>query len=168
MTTAHKPTWNAAVGSSEQGGSLRGVASRQVSSKDQTAHTKLHFRHVPANLFDFSATPDILILLDLSRHVLILLRQAGQHAPTDIKKRDFRRELEERERRYREEKGIDEPVAALPVPLQIASEERDNRPQFNPLDRDDSFSSSSSDSDSESSERYTADGYRWHKHSQQR
>lgn len=45
MTTAHKPTWNSAQGSDEQGGSLRGPQSRMVSSKDLPGHTKLHYRY---------------------------------------------------------------------------------------------------------------------------
>lgn len=44
MTTAHRPTWNAAVGGSEQGGSKMYVPSRQYSAKDLPGQTKMKER----------------------------------------------------------------------------------------------------------------------------
>ena len=45
MTTAHRPTWKAAVGSSNEGGwDTSGALSSMRSSKDATAHSKLKFR----------------------------------------------------------------------------------------------------------------------------
>eukprot|EP00584_Thalassiosira_punctigera_P000648 CAMPEP_0172529214 /NCGR_PEP_ID=MMETSP1067-20121228/3355_1 /TAXON_ID=265564 ORGANISM="Thalassiosira punctigera, Strain Tpunct2005C2" /NCGR_SAMPLE_ID=MMETSP1067 /ASSEMBLY_ACC=CAM_ASM_000444 /LENGTH=268 /DNA_ID=CAMNT_0013313229 /DNA_START=33 /DNA_END=839 /DNA_ORIENTATION=- len=45
MTTAHRPTWKAAVGRAQEGGwSAGGAASTQSSARDLAAHTKLKFR----------------------------------------------------------------------------------------------------------------------------
>ena len=42
MSTAARPTYFAAIGRSTHGG----VASRHISGKDQTAHTKLKYRFI--------------------------------------------------------------------------------------------------------------------------
>lgn len=44
MTTAHRPTWHPARGGNDQGGNRALVPTRQFSSKDAPAHTKLKFR----------------------------------------------------------------------------------------------------------------------------
>eukprot|EP01130_Rhizamoeba_saxonica_P019343 TRINITY_DN9986_c0_g1_i1.p1 TRINITY_DN9986_c0_g1~~TRINITY_DN9986_c0_g1_i1.p1 ORF type:complete len:227 (-),score=72.07 TRINITY_DN9986_c0_g1_i1:33-713(-) len=44
MTTAHKPTWNPAVGSDHQGGTLRGVHTRMTSAKSLPSHLSLNMR----------------------------------------------------------------------------------------------------------------------------
>jgi len=44
MTTAHRPTWAPARGGEEQGGMRMFVPSKQISAKNQAAHTKLKFR----------------------------------------------------------------------------------------------------------------------------
>lgn len=45
MTTAHRPTWKAAVGRAQEGGwSAGGAASAQSSARDLAAHKKLKFR----------------------------------------------------------------------------------------------------------------------------
>ncbi len=44
MTTAHRPTWKAAVGGSEQGGNKITVPTRQYSSKDIPGYTYLKSR----------------------------------------------------------------------------------------------------------------------------
>ena len=44
MTTAHRPTWNAARGGSEQGGNLLVNPSRAYSAKDLPGHTTLKYR----------------------------------------------------------------------------------------------------------------------------
>ena len=44
MTTAHRPTWQAAKGGEEQGGQRIFAPSRMTSAKDQASHTKLKFR----------------------------------------------------------------------------------------------------------------------------
>ena len=44
MTTAHRPTWAPAKGHEEQGGSRAFAPSKQYSSRDMPAHTKLKYR----------------------------------------------------------------------------------------------------------------------------
>ncbi len=70
MTTAHRPTWAPAIGGEEQGGSKWFKPSIQVSSKNLPGHTKLKFR------------------------------QQGQGAVDEVRERDLRAELEEKERKH--------------------------------------------------------------------
>lgn len=44
MTTAHRPTWQAAKGGEEQGGMRIYAASHMTSAKDQISQTKMKFR----------------------------------------------------------------------------------------------------------------------------
>ena len=45
MTTAHRPTWKAAVGRAQEGGwAAGGALSTNSSAKDLASHTKLKFR----------------------------------------------------------------------------------------------------------------------------
>ena len=46
MTTAHRPTYHAAKGGSEQGGNLLVNPSRAYSALDMPGHTKLKTRHI--------------------------------------------------------------------------------------------------------------------------
>lgn len=65
MTTAGRPTWNAAIGS----GSRVQVPSKQYSSRDLRGHTKLK------------------------------QRQIGQNSIEELKQRDLKKELVEREKK---------------------------------------------------------------------
>eukprot|EP01096_Ripella_sp_DP13-Kostka_P006318 TRINITY_DN2264_c0_g1_i2.p1 TRINITY_DN2264_c0_g1~~TRINITY_DN2264_c0_g1_i2.p1 ORF type:complete len:231 (+),score=127.55 TRINITY_DN2264_c0_g1_i2:30-695(+) len=47
MTTAHRPTWNAAMGGKDQGGSRRLRKSTAYSSKDLPAHMTMKYRSEP-------------------------------------------------------------------------------------------------------------------------
>eukprot|EP01128_Nolandella_sp_AFSM9_P005732 TRINITY_DN2836_c0_g1_i1.p1 TRINITY_DN2836_c0_g1~~TRINITY_DN2836_c0_g1_i1.p1 ORF type:complete len:227 (+),score=78.70 TRINITY_DN2836_c0_g1_i1:57-737(+) len=129
MTTAHKPTFNAAMGSAEQGGSMRGVVSRQTSAKDQSAHTKLHYR------------------------------QEGQNGPTELKNRDFKAELEARERKAKRAlEDADESRDSKRQKLEAAPAEVPvEQIEFNVLDRDDESSDASSSEDSDDSGDETAE-----------
>jgi protein CWC15 len=136
MTTAHRPTWNAAQGSDTQGGSLRGVVSRANSKFDAPGQTKLHYR------------------------------QEGQNAPSELRNRDFKADLEEKERRAREkrhredEQDRDEEVKRPRLEHRDKKEGEGNGeeesmpravPRLHPEDKDDSDSSAEgSDSDSDS------------------
>jgi len=76
MTTAARPTWNAAVGQSNEGGwSAGGQISMQFSARDLPGHTKLK------------------------------TRQPGQGTKGEVQERDLRTELDERELQYEEEKN---------------------------------------------------------------
>lgn len=115
MTTAHKPTYNPAVGYEDRGGSLRGPASRAVSAKDQPGHKNLKYR------------------------------QEGQSAPSDIRAKDLKAELEERERKHRERD--DEDNEEVEEPRKRIEPNKKDKAEFNPLDKDDSDSSDDSSSD---------------------
>ncbi|GLE00357.1 hypothetical protein PINS_up009114 [Pythium insidiosum] len=76
MTTAHRPTWHAAVGQKSEGGwQTGGQVSQQFSARDLPGHTKLK------------------------------LRQVGQGTANEVEARDLRAELEGREQQYEEEKS---------------------------------------------------------------
>lgn len=70
MTTAHKPTLYPAIGGEHQGSSRSYVPSQAYSSRDQPGHTRLKFRKI------------------------------GQGSEEELKGRDLKAELEERERRH--------------------------------------------------------------------
>lgn len=77
MTTAHRPTWKAAVGRENEGGwSAGGAVSTQRSALDAPAHTKLKFREAAAD----SNKKEIL------RQSLLALEQAEQTAATSLRK----------------------------------------------------------------------------------
>uniref|UniRef100_A0AAV1UBG4 Cwf15/Cwc15 cell cycle control protein n=1 Tax=Peronospora matthiolae TaxID=2874970 RepID=A0AAV1UBG4_9STRA len=77
MTTAHRPTWHAAVGQPNEGGwHAGGKLSDQVSARDLPAH----------------------------RHLKI--RQVGQGTANEVELLDLREELERKEEKYELEKGI--------------------------------------------------------------
>uniref|UniRef100_A0A6B2LHC4 Cwf15/Cwc15 cell cycle control protein n=1 Tax=Arcella intermedia TaxID=1963864 RepID=A0A6B2LHC4_9EUKA len=127
MTTAHKPTWNPAIGAEDRV-TLRGPASQQISSRDLPGHTKLNFR------------------------------KEGQNAPKEVQKRNFREELEERERKHKEKRDrlIEEEeeklkrrrIEAPPPPNKVEEE-------FNSADKDDS--DSDDDEEEEASDNETAE-----------
>lgn len=75
MTTAARPTFDTARGGNQRGEGNLSVLSKQYSAKDITAHTKLK------------------------------LRQSGQESSEEVRNRDFKRDLIERERSAREKGG---------------------------------------------------------------
>lgn len=76
MTTAHRPTWHAAVGQSNEGGwHAGGKLSDQVSARDLPAHRRLK------------------------------IRQVGQGTANEVELLDLREELERKEEKYELEKG---------------------------------------------------------------
>lgn len=74
MTTAARPTWDTARGGRGKGEGDLSALSKQYSSRDLPAHTKLKYR------------------------------QEGQGTTEEVRGRDFRRELEDRERSAREKR----------------------------------------------------------------
>lgn len=81
-------------------------------------------------------------------------RKEGQNAPGELKGRDFRQELEEKERRLKDKRKPDELEEGENKKRRIEAPKKEE-PQFNPLDRDDPDSSDESSSGSSSSdERY--------------
>jgi len=78
MTTAHRPTWNPAKGGNEQGGFRLNVPSAKVSARD------------------------------LPGHLTLKERGRGQGTAEELQTRDLKRELEEKEQRYRKRAKTDE------------------------------------------------------------
>ena len=58
MTTAHKPTWHAAKGGSNQGGNVLVTPTRQYSSKDMPAHLNLKTREQEQSIAPEAAKPE--------------------------------------------------------------------------------------------------------------
>ncbi|GFS11110.1 protein CWC15 homolog [Elysia marginata] len=75
MTTAARPTWDTAKGGRGKGEGDLSALSKQYSSRDLPSHTKSKYR------------------------------QEGQNTQDELRGRDFRRDLEERERSAREKRG---------------------------------------------------------------
>uniref|UniRef100_A0A8C9KPW6 Spliceosome-associated protein CWC15 homolog n=1 Tax=Panthera tigris altaica TaxID=74533 RepID=A0A8C9KPW6_PANTA len=80
MTTAARPTFEPARGGRGKGEGDLSQLSKQYSSRDLPSHTKIKYR------------------------------QTTQDAPEEVRNRDFRRELEERERAAAREKNRDRPT----------------------------------------------------------
>jgi protein CWC15 len=86
MTTAHRPTWNAALGGSNQGGNAERFKSVQKSAKDMPGHMSLKKRH------------------DVS--------SSKPSAPNDIKNDVKKKKEEEARKRKRPEEDADEDLAS--------------------------------------------------------
>ena len=91
MTTAHRPTWKAAVGQAQEGGwSAGGAKSAAVSALDVAAHTKLKLRRGPQVVDKRAALKESLLKLEEA--------EAKAKAPP-IGKRMVNPEIEEEGRR---------------------------------------------------------------------
>eukprot|EP01119_Soliformovum_irregulare_P012982 TRINITY_DN3417_c0_g1_i1.p1 TRINITY_DN3417_c0_g1~~TRINITY_DN3417_c0_g1_i1.p1 ORF type:complete len:241 (-),score=87.78 TRINITY_DN3417_c0_g1_i1:106-798(-) len=134
MSAAGRPTFNPAKGNAEQGGYRRVVATKQYSVKDVAAHTKLK------------------------------VRQPGQLTQEELKNRDFKAELLEREARHygtKIEPKKEEEVARLEdqkIPqiedrkTEVEELEEDVDADDKDLDADDSSSDESSSDDEDEQE----------------
>jgi len=121
MTTAHRPTWNAARGSDSQGGNKVLAPSQQISVRDLAGHTRLK------------------------------TRQIGQNAPQDIAARDLKLELEEKERNRGKAPAVkaeEEDSTLLRKLAQYRKADADSDPEQSE-DDDDDDEESDSDSDEE-------------------
>jgi protein CWC15 len=123
MTTAHRPTWNAAIGSKDQGGNRSIAPSKAFSSRDLPGHTKLK------------------------------VRQAGQNTREEVESRNLLAELEARDTRKRKRDEGDEEEESEAVNrtfLGAPGEEDDVRPsKYRKVAFD--FSQDADDADSDSS-----------------
>ena len=89
MTTAHRPTWKAAVGQAQEGGwTAGGAKSTAVSALDVAAHTKLKLRRGPQVVDKRAALKESLMKLE----------QAEAKAPA-IGRRQLNPQVEEEGRR---------------------------------------------------------------------
>ncbi|XP_058118462.1 protein CWC15 homolog [Anopheles ziemanni] len=124
MTTAARPTFDPARGGSGRGEKDLSALSKQYSSRDLPGHTKLKYR------------------------------DQGQNSTDELRSRDFREELEKRERETKQTKGSAVPVARRSVDQGTAAiaggpskRQKLDAPQN--LDADDPVDSENSDSDSD-------------------
>ncbi|CAK8687168.1 unnamed protein product [Clavelina lepadiformis] len=124
MTTAHRATFAPAKGGSSRGEGDLGKLSKQYSSRDLPSHTKLKYR------------------------------QTGQNAPDDIRSRDLRYDLEERERVSRSDKRSSDSSSRSSRDNQ--KRQRIDHVSASNLDADDPVDSDSG-SDSDDSEDDTAE-----------
>ncbi|NP_001296221.1 spliceosome-associated protein CWC15 homolog [Equus asinus] len=107
MTTAARPTFEPARGGRGKGEGDLSQLSKQYSSRDLPSHTKIKYR------------------------------QTTQDAPEEVRNRDFRRELEERERAAAREKNRDRPNREHTTSSSVSKKPRlDQIPAAN-LDADD-------------------------------
>ncbi|XP_057347127.1 spliceosome-associated protein CWC15 homolog isoform X2 [Manis pentadactyla] len=107
MTTAARPTFEPARGGRGKGEGDLSQLSKQYSSRDLPSHTKIKYR------------------------------QTTQDAPEEVRNRDFRRELEERERAAAREKNRDRPTREHTTSSSVSKKPRlDQIPAAN-LDADD-------------------------------
>lgn len=100
MTTAHRPTWAPARGGEEQGGMRIFAPSKQVSAKNQAAHTKMKFRwgagacaaavHSVCGLGRSIDTLQWGCICPDGRFVFCECRQEGQAAPHELKSQDLK------------------------------------------------------------------------------
>jgi protein CWC15 len=135
MTTAARPTWAPAKGGHEQGGVRMFGNSQKFSSRDLASHTQLK------------------------------LRKDGQDTTDDLRKRDLREELEDRERRHfsSKDRSYDDrdrrkgSSAGYLEGSKRDTEERSERPTIKNVDADDSDVEAPSDSDESDDEDDTAE-----------
>lgn len=119
MTTAARPTFEPARGGRGKGEGDLSQLSKQYSSRDLPSHTKIKYR------------------------------QTTQDAPEEVRNRDFRRELEERERAAAREKNRDRPTQEHTTSSSVSKKPRlDQIPAAN-LDADDPLTDEDEDEDFE-------------------
>ncbi|XP_041482980.1 protein CWC15 homolog [Lytechinus variegatus] len=123
MTTAARPTFNPAKGGSGKGEGDLSALSKQYSSRDLPAHTKLKYR------------------------------QPGQDTSDELRSRDFRKDLEDRERAAREkrsDRGRESSSSSSTKRPRLEQIPAANLDADDPLDNDDD--DASDDSDDETAE----------------
>lgn len=92
MTTAARPTFDPARGGTGRGEKDLSALSKQYSSRDLPGHTKLKYRYICELLTIFK----VLFIIKFY-HNLKIDREQGQGTSEELRQRDFRKELEERE-----------------------------------------------------------------------
>lgn len=99
MTTAARPTFEPARGGSGKGENDLSAISKQYSARDLPSHTKIKYRWIQL----FLLPPAWADIWDVSSFVSP--RQEGQNAAHELRGRDFRKDLEERERAVRDKRS---------------------------------------------------------------
>mmetsp|Transcript_19519 Transcript_19519/g.22173 ORF Transcript_19519/g.22173 Transcript_19519/m.22173 type:complete len:243 (-) Transcript_19519:1541-2269(-) len=142
MTTAHRPTWKAAIGGSEQGGNKSYVPSRAYSAKDLPGQLHLKRRR------EGQGTQDEYTDRDFGQELLD--RESDHFSSTKTIKSQLDKEemYEKEERVIKSGDGIYDPGARKSRKVEIADIDENN--PF-PQDRDDDLSSQSEDENSSES-----------------
>ncbi|CAH3182338.1 unnamed protein product [Porites lobata] len=125
MTTAARPTWDTAKGGRGKGEGDLSALSKQYSSRDLPSHTKL-------------------------KH-----RQAGQDTAEELRSRDFRKDLEERERvaaRERNKEKGSRYTSEQPKRPRLDQPPPSNLDADDPVDDDDDDDSDESDDEDDTAE----------------
>lgn len=117
MTTAARPTFEPARGGSGKGETDLSALSKQYSSRDLPGHTKLKYR------------------------------QGGQGSSTDLKNRDFKRDLDERERAARDKRTDRDYSSTSSKRARVEHAPSSHLDDDDPIDQDDGSDSDSSDDD---------------------
>lgn len=145
MTTAARPTFDTARGGSGRGEKDLSALSKQYSSRDLPGHKKLKYRSVLPTLSTF------ICLLWIFNAPVLDFREKGQGTTEDLRHRDFRDELERREK-----DASGKPLSSIPAVVRRAieanasgssSSKRTKTDSTANLDADDPVDNDSSDSD---------------------
>lgn len=149
MTTAARPTFDPARGGSGRGEKDLSALSRQYSSRDLPGHTKLKYRYGIGYPFSLlSESSGNLIFPPTSN------RDAGQGTSEELRNRDFREELEKRERDGKPGKATSSsatPSSIVRRAIEANSSSKRQKVEATPqnLDADDPVDSDNSDDDSD-------------------
>ncbi|XP_067948280.1 spliceosome-associated protein CWC15 homolog [Watersipora subatra] len=122
MTTAARPTFEPARGGSGKGETDLSALSKQYSSRDLPGHTKLKYR------------------------------QDGQNSSIELKGRDFRRDLDERERAAREKRTERDYSSSSSKRARIEHAPSSHLDDDDPIDQDEGSDSDSSDDEDDTAE----------------
>lgn len=163
MSTAARPTYDGARGGQGRGEKDLSAISKQYSSRDLPSHTKLKYRLIIYYLFIIiQINLTVLQVIQLTYVYffiyIIYIREHGQGTVDELKNRDFRKELEERERekdnKTTNRRMMIEPAKEAVVPS-AKRQKVDQAPAASldaddPLDEDDSNSESEDEDDTAS------------------
>ena len=101
MTTAARPTFEPARGGTGKGENDLSALSKQYSARDLPSHTKIKYRYsIHQEIHHF-----FLFILSIYEFQPNFYRQEGQNATHEVRGRDFRKDLEERERAVRDKRS---------------------------------------------------------------
>lgn len=153
MTTAARPTFDPAKGGQGRGEKDLSAISKQYSSRDLPSHTKLKYRYL--HFFKFNIKLNKLPIQYILNLSFGNYREHGQGTIDELRNRDFRKQLEEREQEVKNKEQIRRPAIELPKEVPAAKRSKvDQVPAASldaddPLDDDDSDSNSDDDDDTE-------------------
>lgn len=94
MTTAHRPTWKAAVGRAQEGGwTAGGAVSTQISALDVASHTKLKTRQGDQVIDQKEALKESLLALEKAESKAVLKSKIGRRLLVESVEQEGRQKL---------------------------------------------------------------------------